>query len=92
MDPTVFVALMTAVLGAGGIGSIVAFRKAGSEIESTSVATMREVIEELRNEVIRLRDENGRLRQSIDKLEAAALENRELKRRIARLEAHDQLQ
>lgn len=69
MDFTAFAAIIAAVLGAGGIGGIVAFRKAGPEMEATAVGTLRQVIDELRTEVERLRDENRQLRNMVERLE-----------------------
>lgn len=62
MDPATLIA---AVLGAGGLGAVIAFRKTSAEAESVSVGTLRSVIEELRYEVERLRVENDRLREQI---------------------------
>lgn len=67
MDP---VGLIAAILGAGGIGAVLAFRKTSAEAEAVSVATLRGVIEELRVEVSRLREENNDLRERIAVLES----------------------
>jgi cell division protein FtsB len=55
------VGLLGAVLGGGLITALVAYRKSGPEVESISVGTMREVTEELRTEISRLKEENEKL-------------------------------
>jgi hypothetical protein len=65
MDPATLIA---AILGAGGLGAIIAFRKTSAEAESVSVGTLRSVIEELRVEVERLRQENDNLRDQLAEL------------------------
>lgn len=75
--------LIAAVLGAGGLGAVLAFRKTSAEAEAVSVATLRGVIEELRVEVSRLRVENNELRVAFGNIQT---ENRELRERILRLE------
>lgn len=86
MDTTIFVAILTALLSGGGIGAIVAYRKAGPEVESISIKTMKEVITELRNELQRLQGENQKLRTTVAKLEAAAIDNEKLQVKVADLE------
>lgn len=56
------------LLGAGGLGALLAFRKTSAEAESVSVGTLRSVIEELRVEVERLRIENDNLRDQLAEL------------------------
>lgn len=87
IDSSVLVALVTVILGGGILGAITAFKKAGPEVESISVTTLKGVIEELRNELTRLSNENVHLRVSVEKLEGVARENVELRERIERLEA-----
>jgi hypothetical protein len=86
LDSAGFVALVTAVLSGGLVASFTAFRKAGPEVESISVATLKGVIEELRAELTRLASENAHLRESVQHLEAVSRENDALRARIARLE------
>jgi predicted transcriptional regulator len=86
MDTTIFIAILTALLGGGGIGAVVAYKKAGPEVESISVKTMREVIEELRLELGRLQGENKKLRETVRKLEITALKAEKLQKRIDELE------
>jgi hypothetical protein len=52
-DPAPLVAIIAAILGGGGIGAIVAYRKAGPEVESISVNTLKGVIQEMRTELER---------------------------------------
>lgn len=85
IDPT-FVGVVTVLLGGGVLSAIAVFKKAGPEVESISVSTMKDVIEELRNELSRLGEENRRLHRNIEALEGVARENEELRRRIERLE------
>jgi ubiquinone biosynthesis protein UbiJ len=85
-DSVAFAAIVTTILGGGLIGAIAAFRKAGPEVESISVKTMRDVIAELRDELTRLSNENRRLRQIVEQLEGVARENAALQARVERLE------
>src|SRR3954468_20518447 len=81
-----FVALITTILGGGGLAAFAAFRKAGPESESVSVSTMKEVIAELRTETSRLSAENAKLRASVTSLENVARENARLRTRLDALE------
>ena len=87
-DSAGFAAVVTALLGGGITGAIVAFRKAGPETEAISVQTLKGVIGELRAELDRLAAENRRLRDSVRHLEEAANENALLRARLEALEAH----
>lgn len=53
VDPTPLVALVSLILGGSGVGAIIAFRKAGPEVEAISVTTLRGVIQEMRDELER---------------------------------------
>lgn len=70
MDPGTLAALVTAILGAGGIGSYFTYRKAGAERESIAAATLIEVNKELRIELARRDEEISRLRERVAILEA----------------------
>ena len=85
-DSAGFVALVSTLLGGGVIGAVAAFRKAGPEVESISVATMKGVIAELRAELDRLAAENAKLRSAVEALEHAAEENIRLRARLDALE------
>lgn len=69
MDPGAAAALVTALLGAGGLGGLIAFRKAGAEAESLATATLIAVNAELRTELARRDDEIARLRDRVARLE-----------------------
>lgn len=77
MDASLLTIVVSFILGGGMATAYVAFKKAGPEVESISVGTLRGVIEELRVELDRkdaqLKDQNitiGRLINRIEKLEA----------------------
>ena len=81
MNTELIVALLVAVLGAGGIaGGIVAFRKAGPERANIMVTTAQLLVGLSREEVERLDSERDRLRIRIDEVE------HELGKKIAELE------
>lgn len=90
IDPGLFVAFVAAVLGAGGIGSIVAFRKAGKEADEIAARTLIAVNDELRKELRRRDDElsalRGRVSEAESQLEAKEREVAELRRRLGDLE------
>lgn len=81
IDPSLFTAAITFVLGGGVVGAYTAYRKTPVEVESISVATLRGVIDELRAELerkdrqIKEQDrEIGAQQERIEKLEHAVAE------------------
>jgi hypothetical protein len=68
MDPVT--AVVIALLGGGGVGAWVAFKKAGPEIELTSVTTLNAVIATLRVELERRDEEIAALRERLAVLES----------------------
>lgn len=97
MDPGTAAALIAAVLGAGGLGAFVQWRKAGKEAESIATTTLIAVNGELRTELERrdgeiagLRKENVEQRERIAVLENENGKTRSqceaLERKIADLE------
>lgn len=79
MDPATIIA---GVLGAGGLGAVLAFRKTSAEAEAVSVGTLRSVIEELRVEVERLRVENDNLRDQLEEIPRLRARVRALERAL----------
>lgn len=71
MDVGTFTAFTAAILGAGGIGALAAFRKAGAEADGLAAQTLIAVNTELRRELTRRDEEITRLRERV-----AVLENR----------------
>jgi len=63
--------ILAAVLGGGVISAIAAYRKSGPESEALTVATMKDVIEELRIEIARLAVENEKLKNEVKVMKAA---------------------
>jgi predicted nuclease with TOPRIM domain len=68
IDATGAAAIAAALLGAGGIGGVLSFRKAGKEAENIAAKTLIEVNEELRRELARRDEEIERLRSKLTKL------------------------
>lgn len=66
IDPGLFAAFVAAVLGAGGLGSILAFRKADKEADEIAARTLIAVNEELRRELERRDEEIATLRGRVD--------------------------
>jgi len=60
------VAILVAVLGAGGVGSILAFRKTDNEASAIATESLIKVNEELRREIVRLSEEVQHLRSAIE--------------------------
>lgn len=83
IDPTGVGLLVAGLLGGGGVASLVAFRKAGPEMESVSVTTLRGVIEEMRTELERKDRIIGAQNEKIGQL-ASQIDNCE--KRIHQLE------
>lgn len=75
IDPGLFAAFITAILGAGGLGSFVAFRKAGKEADEIAARTLIAVNDELRKELKR-RDEDIAAMRRLHAEEIAALRKR----------------
>ena len=53
MDPAAAVPIIVALLGGGGLGAVLAFRKTSAEAGSVAATTLIGVIEELRSELDR---------------------------------------
>jgi predicted nuclease with TOPRIM domain len=68
IDGTGAAALAAALLGAGGIGGVVAYRKVGKEAEQIAAQTLIEVNQELRRELARRDEEIEKLRAKLLKL------------------------
>lgn len=78
VDPTVFGAIVAALIGGGWVGGIVAWRKAGPEKESIVTQTMVAVNKELR-------EVNKELREELDRRDGAfAVERAHLTAEIAK--------
>lgn len=54
IDGGLLTGLLATLLGGGGLGAFLTWRKTSAEAEAVSVATMRGVIEELRAEITRM--------------------------------------
>lgn len=63
--------IILGILGAGGLGAILAFRKTDAEREAVSVSTLRGIIDELKEEVARNSELLGSARERIAVLENA---------------------
>lgn len=70
MDTATFATFVTAVLGAGGIGALTAFRKAGVEADGLAAQTLIAVNAELRRELVRRDGEIATLRERVAVLES----------------------
>lgn len=70
VDPSVFAAIVLASLGTGGLGAVVAYRKAGPENTDLAARTMAFVNEELRTELKRRDEEIANLRERVAYLES----------------------
>jgi hypothetical protein len=68
VDSSTLIVAVAAILGTGGVASLVAFRKAGPESESISVTTLRGTVETLSGVVDEMRVELGRKDETIDRL------------------------
>lgn len=66
VEPSVLSAIVVAILGGGGVGAFLAYRKTGAEAESIAARTLIEVNEELRTELARSREELGRARSEVE--------------------------
>lgn len=77
ISPEAFALLISAIFGGGLVAALVAYRKAGPEVEALSVSTLKGVIEELRSELERkdkqIKEQNitiGNLQSRVEALEA----------------------
>jgi len=77
MSPELIAALVAGFLGAGGVtGAIVAWRRAGPESRSIEVATIRQVMEELRDEMYEERAANNTCKEMLERTRWELAQNR----------------
>jgi uncharacterized coiled-coil protein SlyX len=90
IDTGTLVPVVVAILSGGFVAAFAAYRKAGPEIESISVTTMRGVIEEMRAELERkdriIGDLNQQIGEQSRKITEQEAKIAELTERVAKLE------
>lgn len=90
MDVNTITAIVMAALGGGGFSALLAYRKTAAETDSVSVATLKGVLAEMREEREVTTAENRELRREVREVHACnerlLAENSELRDRVTHLE------